>query len=149
MKLTDPSEGQYRGHMDAAIREGATPGDPQGDEVHRGCDRCKFGIISQPAFWEKGCGVPPFIARAMALDLDGICYTVYCDCKAGEGAMSYDQATRYRLDNELKTVTVVNKKDEFGHTVATWGSGIPDDCIPGSWWAEVRELCQAQHFGGD
>jgi hypothetical protein len=147
MQHRDPNEGQHRAHMDAAIREGATPGNPEGSEIHRGCGKCSYGIISQPDVWN--CGVPPFIARAMALDLDGICYTVYCDCKAGEGAMAYDQATRHRMDTELKTVSVVRSKDEHGNMVTKWGGDAPDDCIPGKWWGRVRDICQSTHFGGD
>lgn len=147
MQLSDPNEGQHRGHMDAAIREGATPGNPEGPEWAKGCGKCSYGIIAQPDLWH--CGVPPFIARAMALDLDGICYTVYCDCKAGEGAMSHDQATRHRMDNELETVSVVEQVDEHGIKGLHWGGETPADCIPGSWWAKVRDVCLAKHFGGE
>ena len=147
MKLSDPNEGQHRGHMDAAIREGATPGNPDGPDWLTGCAKCSYGIVAQPDLWS--IGVPPFIARAMALDLDGICYTVYCDCKAGEGAMSYDQQTRHRLDNQLESTSIIQGKDEYGHKRIEWGGDAPADCIPGSWWAKVREVCQAKHFGGE
>lgn len=130
-------------HMDYmrnAIQKGATPGSPRGPEWARGCDKCKFGIIHQPDLW--GCGVSLFIARAMAMDLDGICYVIYCDCRAGQAAMAKDQKTRDGL-NKIHTAGVQEGTDSHGNKGYEWTHVEPVDYIPGNWWALVRKACEA------
>jgi hypothetical protein len=125
--------------MRNAIRDGATPGSPGGPKWARGCDSCRFGIISQPDLWS--CGVSFFIARAMAMDLDGICYIVYCNCRAGQAAMAKDQDTRRGL-NQMEDVGVEQGTDSHGNKGYQWTTTEPPDYIPGQWWAAVRKACE-------
>ncbi len=110
-------------------------GSPQGPEVARGCDHCKFGIVSQPDVWH--CGVPPFIARAMARDIGGLCHVVYCDCEAGKRTEKYDAKNRAELEDIHDTTTM----GKPGHV--TWAHKAPKDYLPGTWWANVQEVCNA------
>ena len=131
-------EGQHRSGMDALIAAGKTPGCPEGPEEARGCDQCKFGIVSQP---EKlnSCGVPFFVARAMARDIGspGLCHVVYCDCIAGKRAEAYDATTRIGLEDIHGTTTM----GKVGHVA--WAHKAPKDYLPGTWWANVQEACNA------
>ena len=117
----------------ATITE-AVPGNPKGPEVARGCEKCKFGIISQPDIWH--CGVPPFIARAMARQIGGQCYVVYCNCTAGKRANEHDAKRRKEIEEIHGTITVMSKGQR------EWATGVPNDYIPGEWWKKVKVACE-------
>ena len=130
----------FRTRMDALYKDGKEPGLPEGPEEARGCDHCKFGVISQPMqLWH--CGVPPFIARAMARDIGGLCYVVYCDCIAGQHADALDAKRRAQLEGLHTTQT--HGKQGF----VAWDHTQPDDYVPGLWWQKVSDAC-ANGAGG-
>lgn len=118
------------------------------DDPRNGCDLCRFGVVDMPDLWhlKPGKPVPYYVARAMALNIDGLCYIMYCDCPAGKNALKYDQKNRDAID-KIET-TGISGKDGW----RTWTDLVPSDHIPGSWWYEIRRVCHEhyeQRDGGD
>ncbi len=114
------------------------------DDPRIGCPQCKFGVVDQPDLWhlQNKTGVPFFIARALAMDLDGTCYIVYCDCVAGQNALVCDQRIRLGINN-IHTVGVSGKQGWL-----EWSDGEPHDHIPPLWWKIVKNVCE-DHVNGN
>jgi hypothetical protein len=74
----------------------------------------------------------------MALDLDGLCHVLYCECKAGKVAMARDQDIRRGLNQMRDTGVVQRGNSDFGGY--EWATVSPADYIAGRWWAEMREV---------
>ena len=140
-------KGNYSDTMRTAIQNGGIPGDGRGPEWARGCSKCAFGIVSQPNLFNLGVpngnmpnGVIPLrIARAMALDMDGVCYIVFCDCRVGRAALRGAQREHKRMQEASRSPIPQTISDGSRNT---WTVTNPPDVIPGQWWARVRAACE-------